>query len=45
MTYPADAEGRTCGYDLPGYPMLYYASNTDPVRRVCVSECPKAGQT
>lgn len=32
MTYPSDAEGRTCGWDLPDHPILYYASHDDPVK-------------
>lgn len=33
MSYPNDADGRACGYDIAvtGYPYLYFTSGSDPV--------------
>ena len=52
ITYPTDNAGKLCGYDYPSYPYVYYTSLTDPVKnasmqtkRLCVNQCPTAGQT
>lgn len=31
MSYPNDIAQNTCGYDLPNFPYLYFASTTNPV--------------
>lgn len=43
--FPADTQGRLCGIDLPAYPYVYFVGAPEIERRVCVSSCPKQGDT
>lgn len=43
MTYPNDIEGNLCGWDAQDYKILYYTTESDPTKRLCVKTCPKAG--
>jgi hypothetical protein len=36
MTYYTDGVGNTCGFDLPAYPLVYFASLNDPVNYMLI---------
>lgn len=47
--FPADTDGKTCGWDFPGYNYLYFAQptvmvihNLNQKTRVCVKYCPSS---
>lgn len=42
-SFPTDSDGNLCGAQLTGYPYLYFGNPPEINRRVCVAECPKAG--
>lgn len=47
LTKAYDPDGKGCGVDYPDYPYIYFASpSIDSLWvTVCVSECPKAGDS